>query len=131
MFEKWFGKRAAPLTGAPTVRRLKSYSGASGYVYQYAFEGMRPLGGGTEYVFAVSADRKTWAEVTVRVAGDVVRGWEREHGRELSTTEWYALAKMSLFAAFDERENPAALRGEPVVVRAADVAGILETLGLE
>jgi hypothetical protein len=131
VFEKWFGKKIVPLTGAPPVRRLKSYSAASGYVYQYAYEGQRTTGAGIEYVFSASADRKTWADVSVRVGADAVRDWEREHGRELSATEWYALAKMSLFAAFDERADPAALRAEPVIVRAADVAGIIETLGLE
>jgi len=35
-------KKEAPLTGAPAVRRQKTYSAESGYVYQYFYEGQRP-----------------------------------------------------------------------------------------
>ena len=67
-------KDHAPLSGAPAIRRMKTYSAQSGYVYQYFYEGQRPLRGaegGTEFVFSVSADRKTWHPVSVLV-GDVV-----------------------------------------------------------
>ena len=55
-------------------------------------------------------------------------GGERT-ARELSLTERYAVAKIALFQAFDERPDPAQLRDE-VRVRNADVEGIIETLGL-
>ena len=84
---------------------------------------------GTEFVFSVSADRKTAHDLSVLVEEAAVRAWEQSHGRTLSATEWYALAKMALFAAFDERAEPSAMRGEPVRLRAADVAGIMERLG--
>lgn len=132
MFRNWFGKNPSPLTGVPAVRRLKTFSSQSGYVYQYAYEGKRPLAkrGGTEFVFSVSADRKQWQNVSVLVESVAVRAWERAHERTLSDTEWYALAKMSLFAAFDERATPAHMR-EPVRLREEDVTGIMEQLGIE
>lgn len=125
---------SAPLTGAPAVRRQKSYSARSGYVYQYFYEGQRPARRGRErgieFVFAVSADRKTTFPVSVFVSEPAVRAWEAPRSRKLTSTEWYAIAKMSLFQAFDERPAPAAMHDE-VRVRAADVEGILETFGLD
>ena len=35
MFRSLFSRKDAPLAGAPAVRRLKTYSARSGYVYQY------------------------------------------------------------------------------------------------
>jgi hypothetical protein len=55
--------------------------------------------------------------------------WQQAHTRELSLTERYAVAKIALFQAFDERPDPAQMRGE-VRVRNADIDGIIETLGL-
>src|SRR5438067_10287353 len=101
MFRKWFLKKEAPLTGAPSVRRLKTYSAQSGYVYRYHYEGQRPFrsGGesGTEFVFSISADRKTWRPTGVLLGDSAVAGWESAHARELSGTERYAVAKMALF----------------------------------
>jgi hypothetical protein len=112
---------------------MKTYSAQSGYVYQYFYEGHREYRGGgddgVEFVFTVSADRKSSHETLVLVSGPAVQAWELGHGRELSVTERYAVAKMALFQAFDERPDPAQLRDE-VRVRTADVEGIIETLGL-
>ena len=132
MFDRLFPKKSAPLAGAQATRRLKTYSAQSGYAYQYYFEGHRPLAGrgtGTEFVFTVSADRKRWQAVEVRIPDAAIESWERAHGREISSTERYAVAKLSLFHAFDERPAPDSMC-EPVHVRAADVQGIMETLGL-
>ena len=131
MFRDWFSKKAVPLSGAPPVRRTKTYSAESGYVYQYVYLGQRPLtkNAGTEFVFSVSADRKRWDDVSVQVEEPAVHVWEQSHGRALSATEWYALAKMALFAAFDERAEPRAMREKPVRLRDADVAEIMERLG--
>jgi hypothetical protein len=123
-FRKWFQKSSEPLTGAPATRRLKTYSAQSGYVYQYRYEGQR----GADYTFSVSADRKTWRELHVGVSAEAIDAWETSHGRTLSSTERYALAKMGLFAAFDDRATPAEL-GELVSVD--DVAGIAENLGFD
>ena len=133
MLRNFFTKKPLPLTGAPAVRRLKSYSAQSGFVYQYFYEGQRPYGNGgqtgLEFVFTVSADRKTWHSVSVRLADASVHAWEQAHSRPLSSTERYAVSKLALFQAFDERAAPPQMK-EDVLVRGADVAAIIETLGL-
>ena len=133
MFRSLFSKKKAALTGAPPVRRLKTYSAQSGYVYQYYYEGHREYRSaddrGVEFVFTISSDRKSWHPASVLISEPAVRGWEQAHERELTLTERYAIAKLALFQAFDERPDPAQMRDE-VRVRNADVDGIIETLGL-
>jgi hypothetical protein len=128
-----FSKKETPLTGAPPVRRLKTYSAQSGYVYQYCYEGQRPFqqsgDRGTEFVFSLSADRKTWRPCKVLLPDSAAASWEAAHARELSATERYAIAKMALFQAFDDRETPALMKAD-ILVRNADVEAIVETLGL-
>src|SRR6266545_8249717 len=82
----------------------------------------------TEYVFEVSADRTRYTPVSVHVAAAAVAQWETAHQRTLASNELYAVAKVSLFQAFDDRADPAALHAA-VHVRAADLDGVLETLG--
>jgi hypothetical protein len=134
MLRNFFTKKPSPLTGAPAVRRLKSYSARSGYVYQYFYQGQRPFrsGGesGAEFVFTVSASRKAAHPVSVLVAEGALRAWQQAHAHTLSSTERYAVSKMALFQAFDERATPDLMK-QDVRVRAADVAAILQTLGLE
>jgi hypothetical protein len=133
MLRNFFSKKPLPLTGAPAVRRLKSYSAQSGYVYQYFYEGQRPFRSsgesGIEFVFTVSADRKAFHPVSVLVSESALLGWEQAHDHTLSSTERYAISKMALFQAFDERATPDLMKQE-VRVRAADVSAINETLGL-
>src|SRR5579871_136397 len=97
LFERFF-KKPAPLSGAPAIRRQKTYSAQSGYVYQYFYEGHRSYrrndGSGAEFVFNVSADRKTSVAVSVFVSDDAVAAWEQKYGRALAATERYAAAKM-------------------------------------
>jgi len=126
MFRRFFTPKPVPLSGAPAIRRMKTYSAQSGYVYQYFYEGQRP---GTEFVFSVSADRKVWGPVSVIVNDAAVKAWEQAHARELSATERYAIAKLALFQAFDERALPKDMK-EEVRLREADIQGIVETLGL-
>lgn len=134
MFRRLRRHQLPPLTGAPAVRRQKTYSAHSGYVYQYYYEGQRPAQRdrerGNEFVFDVSADRKTSFPVSVFVSGEAIAAWQQEHGRDLTSAERYAIAKMALFQAFDERETPAHMR-EEVRVRPADVAALLDTLGVD
>ncbi len=132
MFSKWFTSKPAPLTGAPPVRRQKTYSAQSGYVYQYYYEGQRATRPelGIEFVFDVSADRKTSTAVSVLVPETAVESWQRDHGRELNSTERYAIAKMALFQAFDQRESPAGM-GAAVRVDAAGAVEILQTLEID
>ncbi len=127
-----FRPARSPLRGAPAARREKNYSAQSGYVYRYFYLGYRPLEGeqGSEYVFQVSGGREPFAPVSVLLSAGAVAAWEEGHGRALSATERYAVAKTALFQAFDERAAPAAMR-QPVRVRAADAAEFLERLGLD
>ena len=132
MLSRLFGKKPAPLAGAPAVRRQKTYSAQSGYVYQYFYEGHRPSSAerGTDYVFDVSSDRKTSSQVSVVIGDAAVAIWQNENGRTLSATEQYAIAKMALFQAFDERESPDAMR-EAVHVAPRDVQAILAALHID
>ena len=132
----WFRKRQTPapppLRGAPPHPRVKTYSALSGYVYQYYFAGQRESerGGsaGSDYVFHVSADRKTSLPVTVFLEEAIVRAWMDEQGRELRGSHRYAVAKMALRNALDDRGPEEAFA--EVRPGAADVAAILTELDL-
>lgn len=134
VFDRWLSRKPLPLTGAPAIRRQKTYSGQSGYAYQYYYEGHRPYkrdrNTGSEYVFDVSADRKTSITVSVLVSHAALEDWQSRHGRMLQASEIYAIAKMALFQAFDERPNPAAMNAG-IHVRAADVEAILARLDID
>ena len=94
-----------------TVRRLKTYTGAQGYVYQYYFVGKRvaladdPEAPATEFVFDVTSDRKLTYAISVFLPEGPVAAWSREHGRPLNDAEQYAAVKLRLFRAFDELED--------------------------
>lgn len=92
------------------VRRVKSYSAANGYVYQYCFyEGNRTIyegGPAGEFVYAVSADRKTTFPLRIIVRQSVLQSWAAANGRVLTSSEEYAVAKMRLLQAFDEGSVP-------------------------
>ena len=87
-----------------TVRRLKTYAGSQGFVYQYYFVGKRVAAdlNAIEYIFDVTPDRKTTFSVSVFLPHEVVAAWGTRHGSALSEAEQYAGAKMRLFRAFDE-----------------------------
>lgn len=93
------------------ARRIKSYSSETGYVYQYYFvekrRGRRTALAceGSEYIFAVSSDRKHTYDLYVFLRHDCLQEWARAHGRALTSTEQYGVAKMRLFRAFDEIED--------------------------
>ena len=132
MFRSLFSKSTA-LTGAPAVRRMKTYSAQSGYVYQYYYDGQRPFGSpaaGIQFVFSISADRANWQPTSVLIGDAAIAVWQERRGREFSSTERYALAKMALFQAFDERPTPQRMKDE-VLVRQADVEAIADTLGFD
>jgi hypothetical protein len=92
-----------------TIRRMKTYTGGQGYVYQYYFVGKRPDPEpgppATEYVFDITADRKTTYAVSVLVEVEALRSWTQVHGRAPTQAEEYGAAKMRLFKAFDEVED--------------------------
>ncbi len=94
-----------------TVRRLKTYTGSQGYVYQYYFVGQRPAlaedaeAPATEFIFDVTSDRKLTYAVSVFLPDRTRTAWSQSHGRPLNDAEQYAAAKMRLFRAFDELED--------------------------
>ena len=116
-----------------TVRRLKTYTGSQGYVYQYYFVGKRPaadVSAATEYIFDVSSDRKTTYAVSVIFQSAVVAAWAEAHGRPLSGSEQYAAVKMRLFRAFDEVEDMHA-KGRGLQVDSQSLEGSMASLGVE
>lgn len=115
-----------------TVRRLKTYSGSQGYVYQYYFAAKRPAPNtdATEYIFDVTSDLKTTYTVSVLLPREVVTAWGDAHGRPLSDSEQYAAVKMRLFRAFDELENMQA-NGRYLQVDSPWLEESLASLGVE
>jgi len=91
------------------VRRVKSYSAATGHVYQYYFyeveKSRRGNSPGTEYVYQVSTDRHMVFPVRIFVKKAALEKWSGRTGQVLTGTEEYAVAKMRLFQAFDEEEE--------------------------
>jgi hypothetical protein len=116
-----------------TVRRIKSYSADSGFVYQYQFQDAHPAQQGTargnEYVYYVSADRKKMLPVRIFVRADAVERSVKSTGRALTGTEEYAVAKMRLFQAFDEGAELSAT-GPALVVDDSNLNTLLERLDL-
>jgi hypothetical protein len=119
-----------------TLRRMKTYTGGQGYVYQYYFVGKRaalasmPAGPATEYVFDVTSDRKTTFAVSIFLTEEATRDWAKTHDRTLTEAEQYGAAKMRLFQAFDEIENMMA-EGRQLFVNAETLEQVLATLGVE
>jgi hypothetical protein len=116
-----------------TVRRIKSYSAASGFVYQYQFQDVHPQkrgeSTGNEYVYYVSADRKTMFPLRIFVDRAALDRWSAQAGRVLTGTEEYAVAKMRLFEAFDETDDLASKRPD-LAVDNSNIAALLERLDL-
>jgi hypothetical protein len=116
-----------------TVRRIKSYSSATGSVYQYQFrevqKARRGLRRGTEYVYLVSADRKPAFPLRIFVERAATEKWSHKTGREMTGTEEYAVAKMRLFQAFDEIEGLAATQPD-LLVDESNLEALLSQLDL-
>lgn len=136
VIKTWIGRfiRRGPapseaLQGAPATRRIKRYTAESGYVYEYFHQGYRDAGAARRHVFQVSADRKNWFGVEVAVDDEGIREWELANCRELNHSERYAVAKLALFAAFDEGSSPDELR-RPVHVPAARITLLLASINL-
>jgi len=116
-----------------TVRRIKSYSAESGYVYQYQFQDVHPAkqgsAPGNEYIYYVSADRKKMFPVRIFVGKEAVERWAKATSRALTATEEYAVAKMRLFQAFDDGQELSAT-GPALVVDESNLNALLERLDL-
>jgi hypothetical protein len=123
----------APMSKPETVRRIKSYSAENGYVYQYQFQDVHPAqrdaAKGNEFIYYVSADRKTMFPIRIFVRREALDQWTKQTGRALTGTEEYAVAKMRLFQALDEVTDFATTRPE-LIVDASDLPALLERLDL-
>ena len=120
-----------------TVRRLKTYTGSQGYVYQYYFVGKRAAltsdaneSASNEYIFDVTSDRKLTYAVSVFFPQRVVAAWAESHGRSLSDSEQYAAVKIRLFRAFDEVED-VQTHGRQLQIDSLALEESLRSLGVE
>lgn len=119
-----------------TLRRIKTYTGGQGYVYQYYFVGKRraletdATSPAWEYIFDVTSDRKTTFSVSVFLPHEVLRKWAAAHGRELTDAEQYGAVKIRLFQAFDEVEDMLN-SGRRLLVNTGALEQALSTLGVQ
>jgi len=119
-----------------TVRRVKTYTAQTGYVYQYYFVGQRealasdPESPATEYIFDVTSDRKTMFAVSVFLRPAAREAWASTRGRRLTEPECYAAVKLRLMQGFDE--TPDMLHsGRRLRVEAAEICDLLGTIGID
>ena len=119
-----------------TTRRLKSYTGETGYVYQYYFVGKRaaleqdPEAPSTEYIFDVTSDRKTTFAVSIFFPPQALEAWAKDRGRALSEPEQYAAVKLRLMKAFDEIADMLH-EGRRLRLDAELLPALLESIGVE
>jgi hypothetical protein len=126
-----------PMARPDAVRRVKSYSAADGFVYQYYFfdgsRAQRDASPGGEFTYVVSVDRQAAFPFKIFVRQSALDSWAAQNGRSLSSSEEYAVAKMRLFLAFDEGAVQASPKGEPpreVVVDDSNLENLLGQLGI-
>ena len=119
------------------VRRIKIYSAANGYVYQYYFHQLNRVAvngaAAGEFVYAISADRGTRFGLRIIVMQAALDAWAEGNGRVLTGSEEYAVAKMRLFQAFDEGDVPLtaeAARGVRLVVDETNLETFLRMLNI-
>ena len=119
------------MTKPDAVRRIKSYSAANGYVYQYCFYELNRVllddAEAGEFIYAISADRATSFGLRILVVKSALDAWARANGRALTSSEEYAVAKMRLFQAFDDGAVPPAMEAGSALTLLVDESN-LETL---
>ncbi len=119
-----------------TVRRMKTYTGSTGFVYQYYFVGKRPALPGddqapaTEFIFDVTPDRKTIFSASVFLPPAALDAWAELHGRHLTDPEQYAAAKLCLFRGFDEIED-FFTHGRRLTISPDDIDDLLSSIGVD
>lgn len=129
------GKRRPFDNVGMTVRRMKTYSGAQGYVYEYYFVGKRPAlpddpeAPATEFIFDVTSDRKLTYSVSIFLAETSLAAWSNAHGRPLNDAEQYGAVKLRLFRAFDELQDVKA-EGRRLRIDSATLEDSLASLGV-
>ena len=120
----------------PPLRRLKTYTGAQGYVYQYYYVGKRPAladdpeAPAAEFIFDVTSDRKLTYAVSIFLPDATRDAWSAAHGRPLTDAEQYGAVKLRLFRAFDEIED-VKTHGRRLSIDTASLGESLTTLGVE
>jgi len=125
-----------PVATNPPIRRLKTYTGAQGYVYQYYYVGKRAAladdreAPATEFIFDVTSDRKLTYAVSVFLPDSARGAWSQAHGRQLNDAEQYAAVKLRLFRGFDEIEDMKT-NGRRLSIDAGLLEETLATLGVE
>lgn len=119
------------------VRRVKSYSAANGFVYQYFFFEVNRIAvdGGPvgEFIYAVSSDRKNTFALRILVRQSALEVWAQANGRALSSSEEYAVAKMRLFQAFDDAAVPPDMKEGAALtflVDESNLEGLLQSLNI-
>jgi hypothetical protein len=124
----------SPMPRPDAVRRVKSYSAANGYVYQYFFFEVnrmrlddKSVG---EFIYAISADRKTTFALRILVQQSALEAWASVNGRQLTSSEEYAIAKMRLFQAFDEGVVPLTAEEAAAMALHVDESNLEELLRL-
>ena len=127
------GRNNPKMPRPEAAHRVKSYSAATGYVYQYYFyeveKSQRGAAAGAEYVYMASVDRKHVFPVKIFVARESLEKWAAREGRQFTGTEEYAVAKMRLFQAFDEVEDLAS-KSPDLVVDESNLEALLAQLDL-
>ena len=119
-----------------TTRRMKAYTGQTGYVYQYYFVGKREAlpedadAPALEFIFDATSDRKTMFSVSVFLKRSALDAWAAAHGRPLTEPEQYAAAKMRLFQGFDEIPDMRE-QGRRLALEGEAILPLLEQLGVE
>jgi hypothetical protein len=119
-----------------TARRLKTYTGSQGYVYQYYFVGSRralptsPEAAASEYIFDVTSDRKSTFAVSIFLRDAAVSAWTEAHARPLNDAERYAAVKVRLFQAFDDLED-VRRDGRELAIDEESLEQAMATLGVE
>jgi hypothetical protein len=119
-----------------TLRRMKTYTGGQGYVYQYYFVGKRaalagdPAAPAEEFIFDVTSDRKTTFSVSVLLPQESLQEWSLAHGRTVNEAEQYGAVKMRLFQAFDEIEDMMKV-GRRLLVTSEILENVLNTLNVQ
>jgi hypothetical protein len=120
----------------PPLRRLKTYTGAQGFVYQYYYVGKRPAladdpeAPAAEFIFDVTSDRKLTYAVSIFLPDATRDAWSTAHGRPLTDAEQYGAVKLRLFRAFDEIED-VKTHGRRLSIDTAALEESLTTLGVE
>lgn len=125
-------RRDTPLTTTRSTGRPRTYSADSGYVYEYAFAGFRRIRrqGGThvEYVFEVTGARVPKCAIAILLPEARLREWAGRD-RELTASERYGMAKLTLKRALDRFPDPRSMTPEVIPDR-VEVGAIADVLDL-